>query len=90
MQRFEAPIARYMSDPTAPSSVAFRGKVTRHLQTLLDTAGNGNAEVAVAEINALFDNSLNLWKAGNKGGAVADLARILEVFRLGRFAKAIE
>ena len=90
MQRFEAPIARYMADPTAPSSIAFRSKVTRNLQTLLDTAGNGNAEVVVAEVNALFDSSLNLWKAGKKGGAVADLARILEVFRLGRFAKAIE
>ena len=90
MQRFESPIARYMSDPSAPSSVVFKSKITKNLQTLLDTAGNGNAEVVVQEVNRLFEKSLNLWKAGKKADAVADLARVLEVFRLGRFAKAIE
>lgn len=90
MQRFEAPIARYMTDPSAPSSVVFRSKITKNLQTLFDTSGNGNAEVVVQEVNRLFEKSLNMWKAGKKADAVADLARILEVFRLGRFAKAIE
>lgn len=90
MQRFEAPIARYMSEPTAASSIAFKNKIIKTMQTLLDTAGNGNADVVVAEVNALFEKSMSTWKAGDKATAVADLARILEVFRLGRFARAIE
>ena len=90
MQRFEGPIARYMSDPTAASSIAFRNKNIKEIQTMLDTNGNGNAEVVVSEVNDIFNKALATWSAGNKGTAVADLARILEVFRLGRFAKAIE
>jgi len=90
MQRFEAPIARYLTDPTASSSTTFKNKIIKYMQTLLDTAGNGNAEVVVAEVNSAFNMAAATWRAGDKATAVADLARLLEVFRLGRFAKAIE
>ena len=90
LQRFEGKIASYLTDPLSASSQQFRANFINQMKTVFDSAANGGEDIIQRFANKELDAAVAAWSSGKKSEAVRDLARVLEVVRMGRFSRAIE
>ena len=89
LQRWENSVAKAL-EGGAEGNASLRSEFMDRMNVVMDTAKNGNADAVEQFFNKKYSESLALWQAGKKEAAVQSMAKVMEVSRMGSFAKAIE